>query len=593
MFKNAFFMLDKFRRLAFSLDSVDSVNTISDKRTPFVLFGSTIIFYVLYLLVMQPNWITGGEMWAEMATNYFQNANSPSYFVKLFSTDVGYIPLVPRLIAFIGNFLSLPAASIPYFYTWTAVLLTSLLVGVFCLPIFRKVINNDFFRFYIVIGILIVADFDTRTFINFTYFASFFASIITALVLVQDKSDNIPAWTWFLPLLIVSKPALLGVIPMMVFASFFSNIRFRRIVFFSVILSILQLFQLLVSNQNQVFPHAESNNLTFVGKIFLTMKYFFELLGKYVTGPLVSDFFYNKLRISLYFQIAFGVIVFFLIFLFLKTIRKRSNSLIIVGMCLLYFNILLNCFSLVWGEKMEVLNGVPIYRQIMPGFIGSILIVAGVTENLKYIHFISKINVFSKIFSPHYLFVGWFVLAGWLTLGVHLSREPKFPVLGLSQWQKFSPAIDDLPDLSLCFPINPYGWLYTRGKGAAVLPDGYVCGAEFKYNDINDEKGKFILKVKPPTTVKKLKITSLGIAIRALNSDVNVLKVKAIVKSLNGTTKLLFGEINMDNSENLIHLTTNSTIGIENVNSVEFIFNTSTKFAYINNQPAIMWMGYE
>ena len=262
-------------------------------------------------------------------------------------------------------------------------------------------------------------------------------------------------------------------------------------------------------------------------------------------------------------------------------------------MCLLYFNILLNCFSLVWGEKMEVLNGVPIYRQIMPGFIGSILIVAGVTENLKYIHFISKINVFSKIFSPHYLFVGWFVLAGWLTLGVHLSREPKFPVLGLSQWQKFSPAIDDLPDLSLCFPINPYGWLYTRGKGAAVLPDGYVCGAEFKYNDTNDEKGKFILKVKPPTTVKKLKITSLGIAIRALNSDVNVLKVKAIVKSLNGTTKLLFGEINMDNSENLIHLTTNSTIGIENVNSVEFIFNTSTKFAYINNQPAIMWMGYE
>ena len=515
------------------------------------------------------------------------------YFAKLFSTDAGYIPLVPRLIAFIGNFLSLPAASIPYFYTWTAVLLTSLLVGVFCLPIFRKVINNDFFRFYIVIGILIVADFDTRTFINFTYFASFFASIITALVLVQDKSDNIPAWTWFLPLLIISKPALLGVIPMMVFASFFSNIRFRRIVFFSVILSILQLFQLLVSNQNQVFPHAESNNLTFVGKIFLTMKYFFELLGKYVTGPLVSDFFYNKLRISLYFQIAFGVIVFFLIFLFLKTIRKRSNSLIIVGMCLLYFNILLNCFSLVWGEKMEVLNGVPIYRQIMPGFIGSILIVAGVTENLKYIHFISKINVFSKIFSPHYLFVGWFVLAGWLTLGVHLSREPKFPVLGLSQWQKFSPAIDDLPDLSLCFPINPYGWLYTRGKGAAVLPDGYVCGAEFKYNDTNDEKGKFILKVKPPTTVKKLKITSLGIVIRALNSDVNVLKVKAIVKSLNGTTKLLFGEINMDNSENLIHLTTNSTIGIENVNSVEFIFNTSTKFAYINNQPAIMWMGYE
>jgi hypothetical protein len=122
---------------------------------------------------MQPDWALGGEMWAEMATNYFHNANSTSYFQKFLSTDAGYIPAPQRLIAFFGNFFSFPASSIPYFYTWSSIVLTAMLIGTFCLPAFRILVKNDYLRFFTSLAILIVSDFETRTFINFTYFVVF------------------------------------------------------------------------------------------------------------------------------------------------------------------------------------------------------------------------------------------------------------------------------------------------------------------------------------------------------------------------------------------------------------------------------------
>ena len=164
---------------------------------------------------MQPSWMLGGEMWAEMATNYFPNANSPSYFHKLFSTDAGYIPVPQRLIALVGNALNFPAGSIPYFYTWSATLLTGMMVGTFCLARFRILVKNDALRFCAAIVILIVADFETKTFINFTYFAAFFVAIITSLALVDDI-EEVPWWAWFVPILMVSKPAVLSALPAMI-----------------------------------------------------------------------------------------------------------------------------------------------------------------------------------------------------------------------------------------------------------------------------------------------------------------------------------------------------------------------------------------
>ena len=36
---------------------------------PYIYFLAVIIFYTLFLIIKQPNWVLSGEMWAEMATN--------------------------------------------------------------------------------------------------------------------------------------------------------------------------------------------------------------------------------------------------------------------------------------------------------------------------------------------------------------------------------------------------------------------------------------------------------------------------------------------------------------------------------------------
>ena len=66
---------------------------------PTLLFFLTICLYIAYQILIQSSWLFSGEMWAEMATNYFVNAQSSSYFTNFFATDTGYIPLPQRIIA--------------------------------------------------------------------------------------------------------------------------------------------------------------------------------------------------------------------------------------------------------------------------------------------------------------------------------------------------------------------------------------------------------------------------------------------------------------------------------------------------------------
>ena len=102
-------------------------------RIPIVLFAVAITFYCVYLALVQSSWVLGGGMWAEMASNYYPNSISDSLWTRLFATDFGYVPLPQRLIGIVGSSFNLPAAAIPYFYTWSAVILTGAMVGSFCL----------------------------------------------------------------------------------------------------------------------------------------------------------------------------------------------------------------------------------------------------------------------------------------------------------------------------------------------------------------------------------------------------------------------------------------------------------------------------
>lgn len=144
--------------------------TPSNSKTWFVLY-----FFIAtcWLLLMEPSWIFGGEMWAEMATNYYANSLSSDPYYLFFSLDFGYLPLPQRILAAIPIFLKFPAASIPYIYTLFAIFCSILMVGAFISKKFAFLVKSNLVRFTVSLIIFFSSTFDLRTFVNFTYFGFF------------------------------------------------------------------------------------------------------------------------------------------------------------------------------------------------------------------------------------------------------------------------------------------------------------------------------------------------------------------------------------------------------------------------------------
>lgn len=570
------------RNRLFKVEERISNSSAQRDRIPAILFILTVFFYVAYQLAMQPGWVLGGEMWAEMATNYFTNANSPSYIQKLFATDAGYIPAALRLIALTGNLFNLPADSIPYFYTWSAIILTGMMIGAFCLAQFRKLVRNDVLRFLTAISILVVADFETRTFINFTYFAAFFVAIVTALALVNDTED-VPWWAWFIPLLMVSKPAVLAALPAMIVVAMVSKPRFRWITITVFALCIGQFIQMVISQKGGVVP--QTIEITFLSKVFASFEYFFGFLGGYVFGP---NFQFEK-NIS----ILAGVCIFFASALVVFKKRNNSSALMLVGLSLLFFNILLNCFALsdAWNRDMARLAGLPVYRHIIVGFFGCVLVTLGLFVSLTDYRD-SKYKAQHTVNFGLFIFVLWFVGSGWFSFGGKISREPEAPLIKNSQWQKMAAAIDSGRS-PLCVPIDPFGLTYSRN--CTVLNPELNFTKPYRFEVVQPEDNLSVLEVTPPAQLSEKTLVSLAVLAQPFTTQNFFVTVKANIHLKDGSIKFYSGGRDLTISGGLILLTGNDRILISNISSIRFVFNSPVKIAIMateqNSTPAILWMG--
>lgn len=562
-------------------NSIDHEPMQSDLR-PTILFLSTVFFYVCYQLAMQPDWVLGGEMWAEMGTNYFPNANSPSYLQKFFALDAGYIPAPQRLIAFVGNRLNLSAASVPYFYTWSAIIFTGMMVGAFCLGKFRTLVKSDSLRFLTAISILMVADFDTRTFINFTYFSAFFVAIVTALAVIED-SEEIPWWAWFSPILMVSKPAVLAALPAMILVAMVSKSRFRWITIVAVALCLGQLLQIVVSAKTGVMPF-RANEITGVSKVVTSFRYFFGFLGGYITG---QTFQMNK-----YFLMLTGLFVFFISGLVIFKKKCKSNVLIIVGLSLLFFNVLLNSFALsdMWNLDMTRLDGIPVYRHIIVGFFGCILVASGLFSALTNQKIPESAGILRRNLGPVLFFV-WFIASGWLSFAGKVSREPSSPIINNSQWQRMALAIDSGVS-PLCVPIDPWfkgsSWMYQRNCGllkpAPVWDDGLILISNPLFFDLV-----------PPPTISDKTLLAAAVLVKPFSTQKTFIEVQMIIKLVDGGTKYYSGARDINTSGGLLLLTGKDSVAIKNISSVRLIFNLPVEIALAANDPTgvpgIAWMG--
>jgi hypothetical protein len=151
-------------------------------------------------------------------------------------------------------------------------------------------------------------------------------------------------------------------------------------------------------------------------------------------------------------------------------LKLRVNALILVGISLLFFNVLLNAFALsdIWGPGMAVLVEAPVGRHIIVGFFGCILVVAGLFSLPIYFRKGPSTNWLSQNFCA-LLFAGWFMGVGWISYAVSISRDPVSPMVNNSQWQYMAKEID--ADIRpLCVPIDPW----VNGK-IGYIKEAVLC----------------------------------------------------------------------------------------------------------------------
>ncbi|MBD1553264.1 hypothetical protein [Pseudomonas typographi] len=563
----------------FDIAQQERLNNERHDRGRFFFF-LTLLFYSAYMALMQSGWVFSGEMWAEMATNYFLNAQSVDLSQQLFATDYGYIPLLQRLLALFAQSLGAPAEAIPYYYTWSAILLSAALVGSFCLPIFRYLISSDVLRFLCSISVLLIADFETRTFINFTYFGVFFITILLALSLARPDIKA-PWWAWIICLLALSKPVVFAAIPMLMVVAAFSKGSFRIISIVTVVLCVFQLYMIL--NSHSAGTHVSTVDFSWFQKCDAALRYGLGFLGSFIFG---RPFIFEHPR-----PLICGGLVLGIIAMTLFRMRTPANALIVAGLSLILFNAVLFSFTLTeqWNiAKLDMLRAVPLYRHTVVAFSGCILVAAGWIATVTNSVSLSEHRGVRLL--PPAIFLLWFVFSGWASFSAVLNKMPLSPTLNSSQWQNMAEAIDG--NGPICVPINPMGWAYRRDCTNLSLdldrsvPYGYKLATQGSGN----------MQMPVPASILGRHVLSLAVLVKSTTTGLTSLKLTVVLKLKSGAVSIFSGDGRVPLSGGVLLLTADAPVDANLIESASLQVKQPTQIGYFLNDPAntpaMTWYGY-
>ena len=413
-------------------------------------FFALLVTYGAFLAFTQGTWLLGGGVWAEGATNYWPNAHSPEWTARLFATDSGYIPLPQRLIALAGG--AMPARLWPWWLSAASYIGACALVALFASRRFRPLVPDDRMRLLAAMALLLAMDFQTANFINFIYLATLPVAALTALAMCERPgSVAVPKWAWLVPLLCLSKPAVLAVVPAMLLAALRPDSRWRRITLATLLVAAVQLARMATSHAGGTM--ASHLPFTLAQKAAGAVTLAFGFLAEFTVPPLAPAA--GKVVLGVVLAAGLGWIA------WRGTAPVRA--LIICGALLVAGNMALVAFTLP-DDWLAVprLNGFDLMRQNMPALIGAALVVLGAVQTL-----------------PERLGLG--VFAGWcltlLLLAIPINARGWQTGLA-SQWQALGTAID-AGTTPLCVPVDPAGWVY--GRGCRSLGAGYQPGLTLAY----------------------------------------------------------------------------------------------------------------
>jgi hypothetical protein len=557
-----------------------------------LFFVLAALFYPVHQLLTRGELLLSGSMWAEMGTNYYATAQDPSLLQRLFATDAGYIPLPQRLIAFAGGTLGLPPDTVPYLYTGSALVLGALLIATVCLPVFRPVVASDGMRFLLAIVLMLVPDYETRTFINFTYFTVVPAVALTALAAVR-RDREVPAWAWILPLSMLSKPGVLAVLPAMVLVAVVSRSRFRRITVVAVIAGLVQAAQLALSSSSGS-SLLQASDQSALSKLVTALKYTLGFTGRLVLGPGTT--------LSTYPWLFAGVAVLVLSVAAALFLRSRATPLVFIGLSLVLFTMLVDSFtfSAAFTRDMALLSYPAFDRRFVVAVIGALFVVTGlvamVVESPRTAALTEHLGRFRAAPSRVASVVGtavlaiWLFVAGWTDYAAMINRPFGVPVANISQWQQMSPVLSSGEPV-VCVPLDPFSWVY--GRHCDVLTEK-VIPFYYAWTTTDSTAGGAGLDVPVPREVRESELASLGVMVRPTAGTSSV-SGRAVVTDGQGHETVLSAEADLPSDGGLLQFVASPTPLIDEARSLRLEFDGPVEVAALDGHDTdttiVLWMG--
>ncbi|MBC7792503.1 MAG: hypothetical protein H7Z43_02245 [Clostridia bacterium] len=546
-----------------------------------VLLATIVVLYVAWLTLMQGRWFWSGSMWAEMATNYYQNANSGSLIRRLLSTDAGYIPLPQRLIALVGRELRIPSSSIAYYYTGVSTVLTAVLAGAFTLRLYRPLIRNDLVRGCVALALLLMLDFETRTFINFTYIGVFTLAVTTVLAVVSPQT-RVPLYLWLLPIFVMSKAYVLVVLPFMAIAALVAGKVMRRWLVVSMVIGLTQFVQLALSHSTDAAGAAAAHD-SFAQKLLATTQYSGGFLAGFLMGPTPFRHLWPTASAGV---IGLGLVL--IIVLSTWMFARPGPHLVapLVGAAMVVLNVLLNSFALTpfWNLDLARLDELRVYRHIFVAYAGVLLIAAFMVEQIANL-IAHRLRLYGRLAAllPSVLFIGWGAASGWADRGQNLNRAPSAPMVDVSMWQEMSRAVD-AGMTPLCVPIDPFGWIY--GRKCSVLNPGKNWLTPIVY-----EKRRTVTAL-IPSEVGRQELLAAAFVVKPQKTYRSRVHGVAVLATAAGPSRSFIAEHHVEPSGGIIFFDMTKN-GVRDSQSVDVTFDEELDIAFSDGQPLVSWMGHD
>ena len=432
-------------------------------------------------------------MWAEMATNYFNNAHL-GFFEQLMVTDYGYLQFMQRLISYFGHILQIPNNFIPYFYNWSSLMMIFLMLVPFISSRYEVIIKEKSLRLAVVLIIFVIADFESINFISFSYFG-LFLFLIESIRLFWTK--KVLWYDYLIPFLFLSKPILLIFYP--IFFVLLLLLRTKEFLFIFIVSSLLVVLQVTTAMDyigNSALASVNSsiniNSQTLLNAAALL----FSSFAKVIFFEFVQNY---------YVALILGFVIFIYLFKNLNH-ENRINLLIILSATfggILFNSLVLNN----WQQPDEIFDK-RLFRQNIFIYMNNILLIGIFVSNLKSFEFLSRFKLFNK-HKSWVLFLSFIILS--LLMPMHIYKNGfkinNLKLSGSYGWESFSNSNFS----EYCYSINPAGWVFGNTHCNVYrnqeLIDHRITKSSFSKNKSNNIK----IRVPSNSLPKELMAFSLSI----------------------------------------------------------------------------------